>query len=113
MIYSLQCYIITNNNGIRSVFKGAVPRRDDSRIHHAGYVNADSMLGDTKILHCNIGFNAESDRDEITILIKKLAGIIHSCEKGSKIVEYKSWHDEAIDGVPPRPCEQQTILRKE
>lgn len=113
MKYSIQAHIKTDNNGVRNSVKELCVDPDDSRICDVEYECIDTVDEDGKVLILNMTFHLESDRDGVTSAMKGLAGVINACELGSFIKEYKSWHDEAIDGVPPQKCVQQTILRKE
>lgn len=112
MKYSFQCYIKTDNDGIRNAVQQLIPDRDDSRIWDVQYSCVDTVDEDGKVFICNINFHMESDRNGITTSVKGLTGVINACNRGSYVKEYKCFHDEAINGVPPRKCEQETILRK-
>lgn len=110
---SIQAHIKTNNNGLRNAVQQLIPSKDDLRIWDVEYTCVDTVDEDGKVLIININFHVESDRDGVVASMKGLAGVIHACESGSYVLEYKCYHDEAVDGVPPRPCEREDILRKE
>ena len=112
MLYSLDCYIRTNNDGIRNAVKQLIPSIDDSRVWDGEYDYNNGANEGIEIFNCSVRFYTEVDRDSITASVKGLAGVINACENGSYVQECKTWHDEAINGTPPRPCERQTILRK-
>ena len=114
MKYSLNCYIKTNNAGIRNAVKQLIPSIDDGRVWDGEYTNDEFQDPNDGIavFTCDVRFRLEADRDGITNSVKGLAGVIQACEDGSFVMEYKTWHDEAVDGRCPRPCEEQTILRK-
>ena len=113
MKYSIQAYIKTNNSGIRNAVQQLIPDKDDSRIWDAQYTCIDTVDEDGEFFICNVNFHVQADRDGVVKSMKAFPGIINACEMGSYVKEYKSWHDEAVNGVPPYPCEQETILRKD
>lgn len=112
MKLSIQAYIKTANDGRRNAVMQVLPNADDSRIWNVGYVLIDTVDEDGKVLVINISFNVESDRNGVYNSMKGLEGIIQGCEFGSFIRIYKTWHDEAVNGVPPRPCEQEEIMER-
>lgn len=110
MKYSLDCHIKTDNEGLRNAVKQVIPSKDDPRVFGEAYdfsETKDPVDGIT-IFSCSVRFHLEADRNGITNSVKGLAGIIQACEDGSFIREHKCFHDEEI----PRPCEEETILRK-
>ena len=113
MKYSIQTYIKTDNDGIRNAVQQLIPSKDDPRIWDVAYTCIDTINEDGKVLVINTAFYVKSERDGVVASMKGLAGVINACELGSYIKEYKTWHDESVNGVPPFPCEQETILRKE
>jgi len=113
MKYSIQAYIKTSNNGIRNAVQQLIPSKDDPSIWDSQYECIDTVDEDGKVLVINASFHVKSERDGVVASMKGLAGVINACEVGSFVMEYKTWHDEAVDGIPPNPCEQETILRKE
>lgn len=110
MKYSLDCYIKTNNAGIRNAVKQVIPAIDDSRVWDKEYDFHEFEDSDDGIMvfNCMVRFNIESERNDITASVKGLAGIINACEEGSFVREHECYHDES----PSKPCEEQTILRK-
>jgi hypothetical protein len=108
MLYALSCQIITSNDNIRKAVAQLIPDISDPRISDLGYQKGDIVFGNVNIFKSDIKLQLESDRDDITASVKGLAGVINSCETGSFIVEYKTWHDEDV----PQQCELQTILEK-
>jgi hypothetical protein len=109
MKYSFDCYIRTNNDGIRNAVKQLIPDVNDSRVWGGEYVFAEGTDDEgTKVFNCQVRFNIESDRNSITASVKGLTGVINACEYGSFVREHRCFHDE----IPPKPCEEETILRK-
>jgi hypothetical protein len=111
MKYSLDCYIKTNNEGIRNAIKQILPSIDDARVWAAQYEfnEAEDPFDAIMIFSCSIRFHLKSDRDGFTNSVKGLAGIIQTCENGSFVREHKCYHDE----IPSLACEEETILRKD
>lgn len=113
MKYSLNCYIRTNNDGIRNAVKQLIPDINNPLVWDGEYdFNEFVDEDEISVFNCSVRFHTKADRDDITASVKGLAGVINACEGGSFVREYKTWHDEAVDGSPPRPCEEETILRK-
>ena len=114
MKYSLQCYIKTPTAGIRNAVQQLIPSIDDNRVWNGEYssITIQDPADNITIFICDVRFNVESDRNNLTTSVKGLAGVINACEEGSFVREYRTWHDGIIDGICPRPCEEQTILRK-
>ena len=109
MIYSLDCCIKTNNNGIRNAVKNLIPDIDDPRVWDGQYSYTDTLDVDSvMVFSCEVRFTTESDRNSISAEVKGLAGVINACEDGSFVREHKCYHDE----TPTKPCEEETILRK-
>lgn len=110
MKYSLDCYIRTNNSGLRNAVKQLIPIISDPRIWDGeyDYIEIPDEEG-VIVFQCLVRFNVESERNAVTASVKGLAGIINACELGSFVREHKCYHDEN----PSRSCEEQTILRKE
>lgn len=111
MKYSLDCYIKTDNQGIRNAVKQLIPSIEDGRVWDGQYnceEDVDTFDG-IAFLSCSVRFNLEVDRNGITNSVRGLAGVIHSCEVGSYVREHKCYHDE----TPARRCEEETIVRKD
>lgn len=109
MKYSLDCHIITNNNGIRNAVKQLIPSIDDSRIWGEEYEyyekpNEDGVM----IFSCRIRFHIKTERSAITSSVHGLQGILMACENESFVREHKCFHDE----TPKKPCEQENVIRK-
>lgn len=109
MKYSLDCYIKTNNQGIRNAIKQLIPSIEDGRIWDGEYIYKDFEDAGIMVFSCMVRFNVKIDRDEITNSVKGLSGVINSCEISSFVRELKCYHDE----TPVRRCELETILRKD
>lgn len=111
MKYSLDCYIKTNNQGIRNAVKQLIPSIEDDRVWSGQYSYNETVdpFDGISIFSCSIRFNLEADRNGIINSIKGLAGVINSCEVGSFVREHKCYHDE----TPLKSCEEETILRKD
>jgi hypothetical protein len=111
MKYSLDCYIKTDNNGIRNAVMQLIPSIDDLRVWDGEYSfgNCSDPDDGINIFSCMIRFNTESDRASVVSSVKGLAGVINACEEGSFVREHKCYHDE----TPQKPCEEETILRKD
>jgi hypothetical protein len=109
--YSIQAYIKTSIQGLGNAVKQLIPSPDDSRIWDTGYACVDTVDEGGPVFIINISFHVESDRHGVYDSIKALDGVIQGCDIGSYVRIYKTWHDEAVDGIPPRPCEQEEILR--
>jgi hypothetical protein len=111
MKYSLDCYIKTDNDGIRNAVQQLIPSIDDNRVWSGEYTCVDAVdeIDGIKTFLCRVGFNLESDRAGIVTSIKGLTGIINNCEVGSYVREHKCFNDE----TPLKPCEVETILRKD
>lgn len=108
MKYSLDCYIRTNNQGIRNAVKHLIPGIDDSRVWDGQY-DFDEFEGiedGIMVFACMVRFNVEADRTSIVASVKGLAGIINACEIGSFVREHKCYHDEEES----KRCEIETIL---
>jgi hypothetical protein len=112
MKYSIQACIKTSNQGRRNAVKQLIPSPDDSRIWDIGYTCVDTVDEDGEVLIINASFHIKSERDGVVASMNGLDGVIQGCDFGSYIRKYKTWHDEAVNGVPPRPCEQEEILRR-
>ena len=108
MKYSLDCYIRTNNNGIRNAVKQLIPDKNDSRVWDGEYQCDEIEDEGVTAFVCKVRFNLESDRASVVASVKGLAGVINACEDGSFVREHKCYHDE----TPTRPCVVETILRK-
>lgn len=110
MKYSLDCFIKTDNDGIRNAVKQLIPDVNDARVWNGEYVYSEfeDIKDGIMVFNCIVRFHVKPDRDSITNSVKGLAGVINACEAGSSIREHKCYHDE----TPQKPCEQETILRK-
>lgn len=109
MKYSLDCYIKTNNQGIRNAVKQLIPSIEDNRIWDGEYDYKEYEEEEVSVFSCMVRFNVKADRNAIINSVRGLAGVIHSCEVGSFVREHKCYHDE----TDARPCEEETILRKD
>jgi len=108
MKYSLDCYIKTNNQGIRNAVKQLIPSIGDNRIWNGEYIYEEFEDAGTMVFSCMVRFNLKANRDGIASSVKGLASVINSCEDGSFVRKLKCYHDE----TPARRCELETILRK-
>jgi hypothetical protein len=105
--YSLDVYIITNNNGLRNAVKNVLPSINHPGVWSDEYIWMDSINEDgDKFFFAMIRFDVKSERDGFTNSVKGLAGIIHQCLTGSFVREHKSYHDEEES----KRCEIETIL---
>lgn len=109
MKYSLDCYIKTNNQGIRNAVKQLVPSIEDSRVWNGQYDYKETEEEGVAVFSCMVRFNTKADRDGVTNSVRGLAGVIHNLESGSFVREHKCYHDE----TPTKGCEEETIIRKD
>ena len=108
MKYSVQCYIKTDNSGIRNAVQQLIPSKDDPRIWEVEYKSLDTIEEGVSVFYCNVNFHTKQDRDGVVNSIKGLSGVIHACDEHSYVTTYKCFHDEAI----PRPCDIEVIVGK-
>lgn len=110
MKYSLDCYIKTNSSEIRNAVKQLILSIDDSKVWGVqyDYSEFEDLEDGTTVFSCTVRFNIKTDRDAVAASIKGLNNI-NACEDGSFVRKHKCYHDE----TPPKPCEEETILRKE
>jgi hypothetical protein len=108
MKYSLDVYIISNNAGIRTAVKEVLPSKDHPSVWDGEYNWNEGLNTDNnEYFSAEIKFNIKADRDGFTNSVKALDPIIDQCLPGSYVREHRCYHDE----TPPKPCEEETILR--
>lgn len=111
MKYSLNCYIKTDNDGIRNAAKQLIPDVSDGRVSNLEYRFDDgiSSIDGIKYFICRVLFSLESDRNGIYNSVKALPPIINICEIGSYVRAIKTYHDEPDN---TRECEIQMEVVK-
>jgi hypothetical protein len=97
-MYSIDCYIRTNNQGIRTAVTAILPDKNDPRVNIYDYrLKEDVDEEGVGFLHAMIRFDLKSDRDSILNSIKGLNGVINACEDGSFVRPH-------ICGGDDEPC---------
>lgn len=107
---SLSIHLIHANENVLDACENALRLKSDASVWADEY---DVFRGQDEngnyTLNASIHFYDAAERDNAKAELKAVNGGINSCELGSKIMKLKSWHDEAVNGTPPRDCEIEDI----
>ncbi len=106
---SLSIHLIHVNENVLNAAENALRPKIDASVWADEYDVTRGQDGENYTLSASIHFYDVTERDNAKTELKAVNGIIHSCEPGSKIMKIRSWHDEAVDGTPPRACEIEHI----
>ena len=107
---SLLIYLIHSNKKPLDAAEKSLRPKTDASVWGDDY---DVFRGRTEdgnyTLSASIHFYDAVERDDAKGELKAVNGIIHTCKDGTEIIRLKSWHDEAINGTPPRECEIEDV----
>lgn len=85
-MYSIDCLITTDNDGIRNAVNQLLPTVNDPKVNIYDYQNKEGVNSDgVAFLMCKIRFNVKSDRDGILNSIKGLTGVVNACDMPSYV----------------------------
>lgn len=86
MMYSIDVYIRTNNQGLRTAVKNILPRKEDPKVNPYEYRwNEGKDEWGIETLNIMIRFDSKDDRDDLLNSLKGLNGVINACESGSYV----------------------------
>lgn len=107
---SIVIYLIHANENVLDAAENALRPKSDASVWPDEY---DIFRGRTTegyyTLSASIHFYDATERDNAKGELKSVNGIIRTCKNGTEITRLKSWHDEAVNGTPPRKCEIEDV----
>lgn len=93
MKYSLDLYIINNNQGILNAVKNLLPVKEDARVWSGEYsLHEDITKDGDSYLIAMIRFYDVAERTGSLNSIKGLSGVLSQCLPGSYIRTHKCYH---------------------
>lgn len=112
MKYSLAIHLIHTNENVLNAAENALRPKSDASVWPDEYeIHRASGDINGNYLFAFIHFYNATERNNAKSELKAINGILHTCKSGSIITKLKSWHDEAVNGITPRPCEIEDVER--
>jgi len=107
MKYSLDLYIISNDQDTLDGIMAALPGRDDLRVWAEQYEAPTQSVDENgdSVLVGMIRFNEDQDRADVAEAAEAVGGMFALCEPGSYLRLHTCHHDED----PPKPCKITTL----
>ena len=109
MVFSLDIYIVCNNEPVRQNVLNSLPDETDDRVHSDTYkapIERQDEDGDW-VISGRIRFNQVGDLQNFRAILKGLNGVFAQCDPLKTFIKgHNCYHDE----IPPKPCKDALIF---